>query len=81
MTARHRLAIFQTMKTPLTKEQAVSLYGSQTNLANELGVTKALVSIWPNGEPIPERYDLRIRFVLKPKGLRDLRREARLADI
>lgn len=52
----------------VSKEMAISLYGSQAALARALHVSKQVVSRWPNGAPIPERYALRLRFVLKPEA-------------
>lgn len=59
----------------MTKQEAVALYGNQVKLASALGISKQAVSKWPPDKPIPELYELRIRFVLKPKGLRKRRRK------
>lgn len=56
------------MTFELKKEQAIRLFGSQARLAEELGVTRSAVCQWKHGEPIPEQYALRIRFILKPEA-------------
>ena len=58
------------MSTPLhvTKEQAIELFGTPLALAEALGIERANVYMWPDGEPIPEKHALRIRFVLKPEA-------------
>lgn len=52
----------------IRKETAVDLFGGVTQLAKALGITKAAVYQWPNGEPIPEAQALRIRYQLKPRA-------------
>jgi DNA-binding transcriptional regulator Cro len=52
---------------PITKAEAVALYGSQTALAEALGIGKSAVSQWPDG-PIKERHDLKLRYELKPEA-------------
>lgn len=56
------------MTFELKKEQAVRLFGTQSRLAEELGITRAAVCQWKRGEPIPEAYALRIRFILMPEA-------------
>jgi len=56
----------------MTKEQAISLYGSASRLAEALGITKGAVSLWRDDRPIPERHELRLRYELKPKGVEKL---------
>ncbi len=55
----------------ITKEQAIELYGSRVRLAEALGITKAAVSQWADGKPIPEAQALKIRFILKPEQFDD----------
>jgi len=50
----------------IIKEKAVSLFGSQAELARALDISLAAVSQWAAGEPIPEKQALKIRYVLKP---------------
>lgn len=50
----------------ITKQQALAAYGgSQAALGRALGVTRQAVHAMPGG-PLPERYALKLRFVLKP---------------
>lgn len=50
-------------------EKALSLYDSQIELANALGVTRQLVWEWKRrGGPIPEGYAARLRYILKPQA-------------
>ncbi len=50
----------------ITKQEAVAAYdGNQAALARALGVTRQAVNAMPDG-PLPERYALKLRFVLKP---------------
>lgn len=52
----------------MTKEQAIALYGSPEELRKALGLkSRHAVYMWPDGEPIPEKHELRIRYVLKPE--------------
>lgn len=52
----------------ITKEKAIELYGSRVRLAEALGISKAAISQWADGEPIPEAQALKIRFILKPEA-------------
>jgi len=52
---------------PCTKAQAISLYPTQTELAEALGISKSAVSNWPDG-PILEVHDLKLRYELKPEA-------------
>lgn len=57
---------------PITKEEAISLFGSgrgaQKRLAEALGLSKQAVSDWADGAPIPKEHDLRLRYELKPEA-------------
>lgn len=53
----------------LTKEQAISLFGSRREMQEALGLkSHAAISMWTDGEPIPELHELRIRHQLKPEA-------------
>ncbi len=52
----------------ITKEKAIALYGTRTALARALGISKAAVSQWKDGEAIPEVQALKIRYILKPEA-------------
>lgn len=52
---------------PCTKAQAISLYQTQTELAEALGLGKSAVSMWPDG-PILEVHDLKLRYELRPEA-------------
>lgn len=58
------------LKVEITKERAVSAFGSQTKLAEALGISKAAVSKWPPGEPIPQKQALRLYYQIKPEAFR-----------
>ena len=53
-------------ETVITKEQAIALFKTQTALAEALGITKGAVSLWKNGEAIPEVHALRLRYEIMP---------------
>jgi DNA-binding transcriptional regulator YiaG len=61
---------FMTTKTVITKEQAVSLFGTQSALAEALGITKGAVSQWRDGEPIPEAQALKLRYEIAPEAFK-----------
>jgi DNA-binding transcriptional regulator YdaS (Cro superfamily) len=52
---------------PITKEQAVEIFGSQAELARALGIERSAVCQWKDGAPIPEKQELRIRYELRPE--------------
>jgi hypothetical protein len=52
----------------ITKERAIELFGSPLELAEALGIERANVYMWKDGEPIPQKHALHIRFVLKPEA-------------
>jgi len=54
-------------KSPITKEQAVQIFGSQAELARALGIERSAVCQWKDGAPIPEKQALRIRYELRPE--------------
>lgn len=55
----------------MTKDEAIELYGGASALAAALEISRQAVHKWPDGD-IHEKYDLKIRFVLRPKGLKAL---------
>lgn len=55
----------------VSKEEALAAYGgNQAALGRALGVTRQAVHALPSG-PLPERYALKLRFVLKPEVFGD----------
>lgn len=52
---------------PITKEQAVAMFGSNSALARALGIKPAAVSQWKDGEPIPELQQYKLRYEVLPK--------------
>lgn len=50
----------------ITRRQALTEYKTSVALAEALGVTKSRVSQWKYDDPLPERYELKLRYVLKP---------------
>ncbi len=61
----------------ITKERALELFGTPAELADALGIERANVYMWKDGEPIPEKHALRIRFVLKPEAFNRKRRNGK----
>jgi DNA-binding transcriptional regulator YdaS (Cro superfamily) len=57
------------MSRRLSKQEAIALFSTAKELAKALGISKSAVSQWPDG-PIPDKHDLRIRYVLKPEHFR-----------
>lgn len=55
------------MEIKITKEEAVGLFRTQAGLARALGIERQAVSQWKDGEPIPEKQALRIRYQLRPE--------------
>lgn len=54
------------MDTTITKAQAIALYdGNAAALARALGVSRQSVHKLKEG-PLPERWSLKLRFVLRP---------------
>jgi len=54
-------------KKHLTKRKALELFGTVTNLAKVLGITKSAVSQWEMDGPIPREHDLAIKYEIKPE--------------
>lgn len=54
------------MSRRLSKKEAIALFSSAKELTTALGISKSAVSQWPDG-PIPDKHDLRIRYVLRPE--------------
>lgn len=55
------------MQTIIIKEDAIALFGTQSALANALGITRQAVCQWPDREPIPQEHALRLKYEIKPK--------------
>tara|TARA_R110000744_G_C19231495_1_gene548229 strand:+ start:720 stop:908 length:189 start_codon:yes stop_codon:yes gene_type:complete len=55
----------------VTKSQAVGLYGTQTELAKALRITKSAVSQWKEDSPIPENQALKLIYILRPNDFAD----------
>ncbi len=54
------------MEIFVTKEEALEAYGGNaTKLAGDLKIHPSNVSLWLDGEPIPDRHALRLVFILK----------------
>ena len=52
----------------MTKNEAISLFGSPEELRKALGLKpRHAVYMWKENEPIPEVHELKIRHVLKPE--------------
>jgi hypothetical protein len=53
----------------LLKHEAIALFESVEELRKALGLkTRHAIYMWPDGEPIPEHHELKIRFVLRPEA-------------
>lgn len=52
----------------ILKEEAIALFGSQAALARALDISPAAVSQYRDGEPIPEKQALRLRYEIKPEA-------------
>jgi hypothetical protein len=52
---------------PVSKKKAVSIYGSQYQLAIALGITRQAISKWPDDKPIPDLQAMRLRYELAPE--------------
>lgn len=50
----------------ITRNEAVSLYGSVAGLAKALGVERQAIYLWGKDKPIPEQRYLQLRYQLKP---------------
>lgn len=55
------------MDTEITKSDALAQYKNQAALAEALGVTRQAVSKYPYGPPLPELWQMKLRFLLKPE--------------
>ncbi len=56
----------------LTKEQAISLYGTAYQLSKALGLTPAAVYQWKPGKYIPWKQYLRLKYEINPAGVAEL---------
>jgi len=52
---------------PILKEQAVAMFGSVRALADALSVEPQAIYQWPDGQPIPEKRQLQLRYEILPK--------------
>jgi len=55
------------MSIKITKEDAVAMFRTKAALARALNISKAAVTGWEDGQPIPEKQALKIRYVLRPE--------------
>lgn len=61
-----------TVEIIVTKEEALEAYnGNATKLAADLKRHPSNISLWADGEPIPERHALRLVFILKREFFKD----------
>lgn len=51
----------------ISKQDAISAYGTQEALADALGISRTAVTMWSDTKPIPERHALKLQYVLKPE--------------
>lgn len=55
----------------ITRQQAISLYGSAQALATALGyASRHAVYMWPKDGPIPREPYLRLRYELRPEAFK-----------
>jgi transcriptional repressor of cell division inhibition gene dicB len=54
--------------------EAIELFGSRRELAEELGISRAAVSQW--GEDVPELREYQIRLILIERGTNPPRQES-----
>ncbi len=52
--------------SPLTKEQALSYFRTQAELAAALDIRTTAISNWKEDAPIPSKHDLNLRFQIIP---------------
>lgn len=50
----------------IIKEDAIAAYGTGVALAEALKIAPEAVYQWKDGQPIPEKQALKLRYVLKP---------------
>lgn len=55
------------MNIEITKEEAIAMFRTQAALARALGIGRQAVNQWKDGQPIPERQALKIRYQLRPE--------------
>lgn len=56
------------LNEPLTKEAALGFFGNNPKaLADALGISRTAIYQWKDGEPIPAKQDLRLRYELLPQ--------------
>lgn len=51
----------------ITKRKLLTVFKSQSEVARKLGLDAPAVSKWPMDKPIPEKHELRLRYVLMPE--------------
>lgn len=59
----------------ISKQEAIDAYGTQQALADALGITRPAVTMWPDDAPIPERHELKLRYVLKPERFAEVSKQ------
>lgn len=65
------------MDIKVTKEEALEAYkGNATNLAADLNIVNSNISLWIDGENIPEKHALKLVFILKRDFFKEKRPEA-----
>jgi len=50
----------------ISKQDAISAYGTQQALADALGISRTAVTMWADDKPIPENHALKLQYELKP---------------
>ena len=51
----------------ITKRKLLTVFKSQADIARKLGIDDPAVCRWPMDKPIPEKHELRLRYVLMPE--------------
>jgi DNA-binding XRE family transcriptional regulator len=50
----------------MTLNEALKLFGRKASLARALGISRQIVNRWDEDKPIPERYDLKLKYEIIP---------------
>ena len=57
------------IRTMVTRQQAIALYGSAIGLASALGYkSRHAIYMWPKKGPIPEWPYMKLRYELRPEA-------------
>ena len=51
----------------MTLNEALAHFKTKTALAKALGITKQAVSRWEEDKPIPELYEMKLRYKILPR--------------